>query len=73
MALSNMGRAWGAGLLGPLKENMTWDLMFLWIAILPLTMLVFIQFINFIKHKNHIDGFTIAHENLALLNVKIDK
>ena len=73
MTLSNMGRAWGAGLLGPLKENLTWDLMFLWIAILPLTMLVFIQFINFIKHKNHIDGFTNAHEYLALLNLKIDK
>ena len=73
MALSNMGRAWGAGLLGPLKENFTWDQLFLWIAILPLTMLIFIQFINFIKHKNHIDGFIIAHENLVTQNVSIDK
>jgi len=73
MALSNMGRAWGAGLLGPLKENLTWDLLFLWIAILPLSMLVFIQFINFMQHKKHIDGFIIAHENLAILNIKLNK
>ena len=69
MALSNMGRAWGAGLLGPLKENMSWDQIFLWIAILPLIMLIFIQFINFIKHKKHIDGFILAQENLVLLNL----
>jgi MFS transporter, PAT family, beta-lactamase induction signal transducer AmpG len=73
MALSNMGRAWGAGLLGPLKENMTWDQIFLWVAILPLFTLIFIQFINFIKHKNQIDGFIIAHENLAILKATIDK
>lgn len=73
MALSNMGRAWGSGLLGPLKENMTWDQMFLWIAILPLTMLIFIQFINFMQHKKHIDRFIMAHENLAMLHIKLDK
>ena len=73
MALSNMGRAWGSGLLGPLKEKMTWDQIFLWIAILPLGMLIFIQFINFIQHKKHIDGFIIAHENFAVLQVTLDK
>ncbi len=73
MALSNMGRAWGAGLLGPLKENLSWEHLFLWIAILPLTMLIFIQFINFIKHKKHIDGFILIHENLAILNAAINK
>jgi PAT family beta-lactamase induction signal transducer AmpG len=73
MALSNMGRAWGAGLLGPLKENFAWDQIFLWIAILPLVMLIFIQFINFVQHKKHIDGFILAHENVAMLNVSGDK
>jgi len=73
MALSNMGRAWGSGLLGPLKENMTWDQIFLWIAILPLFALIFIQFINFIKHKKHIDGFILAQENLAMLKATINK
>lgn len=73
MALSNMGRAWGAGLLGPLKENMTWEQIFLGIALLPLLMLILIQFINFVKHKKHIDGFIIAHENLALLNITLNK
>jgi PAT family beta-lactamase induction signal transducer AmpG len=73
MALSNMGRAWGAGLLGPLKENMSWEQIFLGIALLPLLMLILIQFINFVKHKKHIDGFIIAHENLALLNATLNK
>ena len=73
MALSNMGRAWGAGLLGPLKENMGWEQLFLWIAILPLIMLIFIQFINFIKHKKQIDGFVLAQENLVLLNLTPNK
>jgi PAT family beta-lactamase induction signal transducer AmpG len=68
-----MGRAWGAGLLGPLKENMSWEHLFLWIAILPLLMLIFIQFINFIQHKKHIDGFILAQENLALLKATINK
>lgn len=73
MALSNMGRVWGSGLLGPLKENFTWDQIFLWIAILPLMMLIFIQFINFIQHKKHIDGFILTQENLALLKITFDK
>jgi len=73
MALSNMGRAWGAGLLGPLKENMTWEQIFLGIALLPLVMLILIQFINFLKHKKHIDGFILAQENLALLSLTPNK
>ena len=73
MAHSNMGRARGAGLLGFLKENMSWEHLFLCFAILPLTMLIFIQFINFIQHKKHIDGFIIAHENLGMLNATIKK
>ena len=72
MALSNMGRAWGAGLLGPLKESFTWDQMFLGIAILPLIMLIFIQFINFLKHKKNIDRFILTQENLAFLKVPIN-
>lgn len=60
MALSNMGRASGAGFLGPLKENLSWDQIFLVVAILPLTMLIFLQFINFFKHKKHIDQLSTA-------------
>lgn len=73
MALSNMGRAWGAGLLGPLKENFNWDQIFLWIAILPLTMFICIQFVNFKKHKRHIDQFVIDHEEFQLLNIDFIK
>lgn len=73
MALSNMGRAWGSGLLGPLKENLNWDQIFLWIAILPLLMLIFIQFINFKTHKKHIDQFAIEHEEIQQLNINFIK
>ena len=73
MALSNMGRAWGSGLLGPLKENLNWDQIFLWIAILPLLMLVFIHFVNFGKHKKHIDQFIIEHEEEKLMEASLVK
>lgn len=71
MALSNMGRAWGSGLLGPLKKSLTWDQLFLSIAILPLIMLIIIQYINFIKHKKHIDRFIIEHEKEPILSVTV--
>jgi PAT family beta-lactamase induction signal transducer AmpG len=57
MALSNMGRASGSGLLGPLKNSMSWQYVFLFIALIPLVMVILIQFINFSKHKTAIDKF----------------
>ena len=64
MALSNMGRAFGAGLLGILKLNFSWEYIFLLISILPVIMAFMIQFINFTKHKIKVDSFTILNKVL---------
>lgn len=70
MALANLGRAWGAGLIGPLKESMDWGQIYLCIALTPLLMLIFIQFINFKKHKICIDQFIIEEEKNLATNLK---
>ncbi len=57
MAITNMGRATGSGLLGPLKNTLTWQLVFSFIAVLPLLIMILIRFINFAKHKRSIDKF----------------
>ena len=58
MAISNSGRAYGSGLVGTLTEILSWEQIFLLIAISPLITLILIQFINFIKHKNSIKTFS---------------
>ncbi|TXG39186.1 MFS transporter [Seonamhaeicola maritimus] len=58
MAISNSGRAYGAGLVGILKESFSWEQIFLLIAIAPLISMIMIQFINFIKHKQSIQNFS---------------
>ena len=59
MALSNMGRAVGSGLVGTLKEIMSWDYVFLSIAISPLLTIFFIKSINFKKQIKSIEKFNI--------------
>ncbi|MEH6536537.1 MAG: MFS transporter [Psychroserpens sp.] len=59
MALSNMGRALGSGLVGTLKEIMSWDYLLLCVAISPLLTIFFIKFINFKKQQKSIENFKI--------------
>lgn len=67
MALSNMGRASGSGLLGPLKNNLSWEQVFFVTALAPLIMLFMIRYINFLKHKKSIKAFVkispITHDS----------
>lgn len=58
MAISNSGRAYGCKLVGTLSELFSWEQIFMLIAISPLIVLILIQFINFIKHKNSISNFS---------------
>ena len=67
MALSNMGRASGSGLLGLLKNNMSWQYVFLAIALTPFFMLILIQFINLLKHKESMDQFKTDERQTSLL------
>jgi PAT family beta-lactamase induction signal transducer AmpG len=65
MVLSNMGRAAGSASLGVLKANFSWDIVFLIIAILPVIMAVFIQFIHFDNHRTKVDSFVILNQTLV--------
>ena len=55
MALSNMGRAIGSGLVGTLKEIMSWDYVFLCTALSPLITIFFIKLIKFKEHRKLLD------------------
>ena len=59
MAFTNMGRAVGAGLVGTLKELVSWEYVLLCTAISPLLTIFFIKFINFKKHRKTLDQFKI--------------
>jgi PAT family beta-lactamase induction signal transducer AmpG len=65
MALSNMGRATGAAMLGVLKTHYSWEIVFLIIAIMPLIMAILIRFINFDKHRVTVDSFVILNQKFA--------
>ena len=67
MALSNMGRASGSGLLGPLKNILSWEYLFLTIALIPLVCLLLIRLINFINHKYALDRFTTLVPELNII------
>lgn len=60
MALSNIGRAVGSGLVGTLKEAMSWEYVFLCIALAPLISILFINGIDFKKQQTAIAKFNIA-------------
>ena len=57
MALSNMGRAIGSGLVGTFKELMSWDYVLLCTVISPILTIFFIKFIDFTKHRKVLDEF----------------
>ncbi len=55
MAISNMGRALGASLLGPLKEAFAWEYVFLIVGVFALVSLLFIIVLRMKKHLERID------------------
>lgn len=54
MAISNLGRAAGAAILGPLRNELPWEYVILSFAGFALVMLVLIQLLDFKKHLNRI-------------------
>jgi len=54
MAFANIGRALGSGLVGTLTSIISWEYVILCAAILPLSMIVLIRFINFEKNDEAI-------------------
>ncbi len=65
MALSNMGRAAGATLLGVLKTYFIWEHVFLFIAIPPIMMAFLMNFICFKTHRKRVDSFSILDHVLV--------
>jgi len=55
MAISNLGLAAGAALLGPLKDLFNWEYVILCYIVFAGVMLVLIRFINFEKHQKRVD------------------
>lgn len=54
MAISNLGKATGAALLGPLRTIMPWEYVILSFAVFALVMLIVIQFLRFGSHLKRI-------------------
>ncbi|MCP9199563.1 MFS transporter [Gramella sp. GC03-9] len=65
MALSNMGRAIGAGLLGVLKMHFNWEMIFICIALIPFLIIFIIQLIKFSKHRKRVKSFDTVPYTLA--------
>jgi PAT family beta-lactamase induction signal transducer AmpG len=63
MAMSNLGRAFGASLLGPLRDFLSWEYVILTFAVFALGMLIFIQLIHTKKHLDNIGRLESDHQN----------
>ena len=61
MAISNLGLAAGAALMGQLKGFLDWELVILAYIIFAGVMLVLIRFINFEKHQGRVDELEFKH------------
>lgn len=61
MAISNLGRATGSGLLGRLRAALPWEYVILSFAGFAVVMLVLIQFIKLTKHLKHISLLEEGH------------
>ena len=55
MAISNLGKAVGSGLLGPLRKVMPWEYVILSFSGFAIVMLVLIQFLRLKNHLDRID------------------
>ena len=55
MTVANLGRALGASLLGPLKERLTWEYMFLTVGLFASVSLFFITVLRMKKHLERLD------------------
>lgn len=61
MAISNLGRATGASLLGPLREILPWEYVILSFSGFAIVMLIFIQLLNTKKHLTDIEKLESDH------------
>jgi PAT family beta-lactamase induction signal transducer AmpG len=55
MAISNLGHSLGSALVGPLKDNFSWENVILSFIIFALIMLVIVRFIHFDNHLSRVN------------------
>jgi MFS transporter, PAT family, beta-lactamase induction signal transducer AmpG len=68
MAISNLGKAIGSGLLGPLHKVMPWEYVILSFAGFAIVMLILVQFLRLQKHLDRIQILEQDHlENEAVM------
>ena len=63
MAISNLGLAAGAALMGQLKNMFDWEYIFLTYILFAAIMLVLIRFVKFDKHQKRVDELELKFEN----------
>ena len=61
MAISNLGLAAGAALMGQLKGFLDWQFVLLSYLLFAGVMLVLIRFINFEKHQRRVDELEVKY------------
>jgi PAT family beta-lactamase induction signal transducer AmpG len=61
MAISNLGLAAGAAIMGQLKGMFNWEYVILTYFIFASVMLILIRFINFEKHQKRVDELELKH------------
>ena len=71
MAVSNIGRAVGASLLGPLKEAFAWEYVFLTVGVFSLLSLLFIMVLRLKKHLDRLDCMEADEVEKELGHVKL--
>lgn len=71
MAVSNIGRAVGASLLGPLKEAFAWEYVFLTVGEFSLVSLLFIMVLRLKKHLDRLDCMEADEVEKDLGHVKL--
>ena len=71
MAVSNIGRAVGASLLGPLKEAFAWEYVFLTVGVFSLVSLLFIMVLRLKKHLDRLDCMEADEVEKDLEHVKL--
>lgn len=61
MAMANVGRSIGAALLGPLKDNLPWEYLFYFNALLVIGSLFFVIILRMKKHLVSVDELEARH------------
>lgn len=62
MAISNLGLAAGAAVMGQLKGFLDWEYVILIYVLFAVVMLVLIRFINFEKHQERVDELELQYQ-----------